>query len=210
MSEMFEVFTVTLSVKAVNCLVKLETSAAPVIFINVAFIVATLDETLARLVDRFNKDDTRTETLSKTVVVCSNVEVSRLDTFRILVLVSDVRVEILLESVDTSVVILEFIIAASLKDCNEILTSSFVKRFDTLMPYVCRSPVITVSPFTSVVIRDVNVASPVVRRLEALFRMVLVWERSVVTRVDKLFREVDKVDKLVLVTVFKLFTCSST
>jgi len=112
----------------------LETSAAPVIFINVAFIVASLDETLARLVDTFNKEVTRAETFSKTVVVCSSVTVSLEETFRILVLVSDVRVEILEERVDTSVVILEFRVAASLKDCNEILTSSLVNRVDTLMP----------------------------------------------------------------------------
>ena len=112
----------------------METSAAPVIFNNVAFMAATLDETLAKLVDRFNKEDTRTETFSMTVVVCSSVEVSLDETFRILVLVSDVRVEILDERLDTSVVTLAFILAASLKDCNEILTSSLVNRVETLMP----------------------------------------------------------------------------
>jgi len=137
-------------------------------------MAATLDETLAKLVDRFNKEDTRTETFSMTVVVCSSVEVTLEETFRILVLVSDVRVEILEERVETSVVTLAFILAASFKDCNEILTSSLVKRFDTLTPYVCRSPVIRVSPFTSVVIRDVSVASPLVIRLEALFSRALV------------------------------------
>jgi hypothetical protein len=112
----------------------LETSAAPVIFNNVAFMAATLDETLAKLVDRFNKEDTRTETFSITVVVCSRLTVSLEETFSILVLVSDVRVEILEERLDTSVVILEFRVAASFKDCNEILTSSLVNRVDTLMP----------------------------------------------------------------------------
>jgi hypothetical protein len=157
--------------------VKLERSATPEILINVVFIVATLDETLVKSLDRFNKAETRAETFSKTVVVCAmdaTVVVSLEETFSILVLVSDVRVEILEERVDTSVVTLAFRLAASLKDCNEILTSSLVNRFDTLTPYVCRSPVVRVSAFTSLVIRLVNVASPVVRRLEVLFRRELV------------------------------------
>ena len=171
---MFEVFTVTLSFNAVNWFVKMEISAAPVIFNNVAFIVASLDETLARLVDTFNNEVSRTETLSMTVVICAAVVVSLSETFKMFALVSEVRFKILVERLETSVVILEFTPAISFKDCNEILVTSLAKRFDTLTPYVCRSPVITVRPFTSVVIRDVSVASPVVRRLEALFSRALV------------------------------------
>ena len=184
----------------------MDTSAAPVIFNNVAFIVASLDETLARLVDTFNNEVTRAETLSMTVVICSAVVMSLAETFKMLALVSDVRVEILVERLETSVVILEFTPAISFKDCNEILVTSLAKRFDTLTQYVCRSPVMTVRLFTSVVIRDVSVESPVVRRLEALFSIVLVCVSSVVTRVDRLFKDVDKVVKLVLVTVFRTDT----
>ena len=111
---------------------------------------------------------------------------------------------------DTSVVILEFRPAISFKDCNESRVTSLASRFDTFTVYVCRSPVVSVSPFTSVVIREVSVASPVVRRLDTLFTLRLVWVSSVVTRVDRLLKDVDKVDTLVLVTVFRSITFSST